>query len=64
MENKIWTPQHEADLLKEYKSDLIEKSKSIDWGFKAMLQYKLEKGDYEDIEPVVRFTIKTLAYGK
>ena len=62
--NKIWMPKHEAKAFEKYNKDLEEKSKKLDWAFKTFLQFKAEKGDFDDLEPVIRHTYLKLAYGK
>lgn len=66
MENKttIWIPINEAKLFKEYNDKLAEDAKKLDWGMKVLLQFKAEKGDFDDIEPIIRHRLLKLAYGE
>lgn len=59
-----WIPEKEVKLMKEYNKQLEEQSKRLDWGFKALLQLKAEKGDFNNLEPIIRHRIMKLAYGK
>ena len=57
-------PKEQYDLYILHRNKVLEESKSIDWVEKALLQFKFEKGDFDDVEPIIREDLFLLAYGK
>lgn len=58
----IWIPEQELKFYKEHQNKVKEDAKNIDWVTKCFMQMKFEKGHYDDLEPILREDLRTLAY--